>query len=62
MSNRGRIESAAQDFMCYPQLVNDPFRNEGETYAQSLRGHIEWILSEEAWDEGIDPNDVMILY
>ncbi len=59
------IERVAQDFMCYPQLVRDPFRDEGETYAQSLRRHIEITLSGEPTQPGdivIDPNSATTLY
>ena len=46
------------DFMCIPTIANDPFRFEGETYAQALRGYIEFVLS----DDKIDPMDEGVIY
>lgn len=55
-----RILAQAQDYMCYPQLGHDPFREENETYAQSLRGYIEFVL--ESSDNLVDPMDPTVIY
>ena len=61
MTTRENIERTAKDFMCYPQLGHDPFRNPGETFAQALRDHILWVL-EDSDDHDLDPMDAMVIY
>ncbi len=41
-------------FGCFvvPMVGEDPFREQGETYAQSLRNYIEFVLERE-WAESI---------
>jgi len=46
------------DFMCIPTIANDPWRLPGETYAQALRGYIEFVLT----DEDVDPMETGVIY
>ena len=55
--SQGILEQA-QDFMCCPQLVNDPFRLSRETYAQDLRNHIEFVLSHPKLIDPMDPTTI----
>jgi len=55
---RLHIEQMGRDPMCVPQLAFDPFRMEGETYAQALRGYIEFVHT----DELVDPNNINTIY
>ncbi len=38
------ILRAALDPMCVPQ-VDDPFRDKGQTFAQSLQQYIDWVVN-----------------
>jgi hypothetical protein len=51
----------AHDFMCYPQLNpnEDPFADEGETYAQKIRAHIEHCVIDDLCDHE-DPKQTVI--
>jgi hypothetical protein len=52
------IESLGRDPMCVPQLTFDIGREEGQTYAQSLRAYIEFVLT----DGQVNPLDTLVIY
>lgn len=51
------IKSIAEDPMCYPQLVNDPFEM-GYTWVQRLSAHIHFCID----DPMVDELDAMVIY
>ena len=53
------IMANAQNHMCVPQVGHDPFRFRDETFAQSYRDYIEYILSD---DSQTDPLDITSIY
>ena len=58
---RHGIYLTANDGMCYPQLnPNEDMFYEGETYAQRLRGHIEFVLARQGIDDAEDPTQIVI--
>lgn len=58
---RHGIYLTANDGMCYPQLnPNEDMFCEGESYAQRLRRHIEFCLSETSLNDAEDPTQVVL--
>ncbi len=56
------IEGMGTDFMCVPQVGRDPFRDKGMSFAQDLKGYIDWVLTKGESENDIDPMDPFIIY